>query len=68
MHFRTIVSAIFEKIHSNPCGYLLIIRNLANNNCTGCGEAVVFLASCLFLAACYFEGKNSTLPLLEFYK
>ena len=26
------LSAIFKKLHSNPCGYLLIIRHLANNN------------------------------------
>ena len=27
-----LLCAIFLQFHSNPCGYLLIIRHLANNN------------------------------------
>ena len=54
------LSAILKKLHSNPCGYLLIIRHLANNISTAYGVAVLFLAAC-------YSGKNCTLPLSDFY-
>ena len=52
----------FGKLHSNTCGYLLIIRHLALIAKDFCitkhahGEAV------LFLPACYLEKKKNTLP------
>ena len=55
------------KIHSNPCGYLLIIWHhalIAKDFCItkhACGEAV------LFLPACYLEKEKSTLPQSDFY-
>ena len=61
MQFRPVASAIFKKkLHSNPCGYLLIIQILLIIISTARGEAV------LFVAACYL-GKNYTLPLSGFY-
>ena len=51
MQFRPVVSVIFfQKSHSNPCGYLLIIALFCNCITKHAhGEAV------LFLAACYLE-------------
>ena len=54
MQFRPVVSAIrvcceciFKKLHSKKCGYLLIIRHLANKKIsTTRGEAVLFLPAC----------------------
>ena len=57
-NYWPIAVQFFSKLHSNRCGYLVIIRHLANNKYTAHSEAV------LFLAACYL-GKNCTLP--EFY-
>ena len=34
MQFRPVVSAIKKKLYSKTCGYLLIIRHLANKNST----------------------------------
>ena len=64
MQFRPVVSAIFKKLHSKTCGYLLIIRHLAVKPCYffQCATS----SSVLFRPACYLKN-NRTLPLSEFY-
>ena len=47
--FRPVVSAIFKKLHSKTCGYLLIIRHLSNKISIARGEAVLFLPACYFV-------------------
>ena len=60
MQFRRVVSAIFFKLHSKTCGYLLIIRHLANKKLVLRPEKPCFFfqraisSSVLFLPACYF--------------
>ena len=60
MQFRPVVSAIFFKLRSKTCGYLLIIRHIPNKISTVRGKAVLYLPACYFVINC-------TLPLYEFY-
>ena len=48
MQFRPVASAIFKKkLHSKPCGYLLIIRILLIIISTARGEAVKVICDVL---------------------
>ena len=72
MQFRPVVSAIFKKLHSKTCGYLVIIRHFANTKLVLCVVKPCYFfqhaisSSVLFRPVCYFEN-NRTLPLYEFY-
>ena len=49
MQFRPVVSAIFFKLRSKTCGYLLIIRHIPNKISSVRGKAVLYLPACYFV-------------------